>query len=263
MKNSARYMFVSELVCLIFLFVFVSPLVLMVHKAVDNGGIHNFMIVFHFFNLFRNFMTSIMVVGGTELLVGTSTSLAAFAFSKIHFKGKFYIYYVLLTGLMVPVSSLIFPLYQVVKFLHISNTPLALIFPYSALNCCFNLLILKNYYDTLPDEMLDAGRIDGANTWGIFSHIMLPIAKPGLVFVLIQTFLSSWNELQMSMIFINDNEVQPISVIPLRFMETRTPGFTSNILYAALLICLLPIALFYIFASKRLVAGLTSGAVKG
>ena len=263
MRNSKTYNAVSEILCFIFLFLFMFPLALMIFKAFDNGGFHNFVVVFHYFNLFKNLGTSVLVVGGTLLLVGVFTSLAAFAFSKLQFKGKNILYYVLLTGLMIPASSLIFPLYQIVKLFHFNNTPLSLIFPYAALNCCFNLLILKNYYDTLPDELSDAGRIDGANTWGIFRYIMFPIARPGLVFVLIQTFLSAWNELQMAMIFINDNDVQPMSVIPLRFMETRASGFTSNVMYAALVICLLPIAIFYIFASRRLVSGLTSGAVKG
>ena len=94
--------------------------------------------------------------------------------------------------------------------------------------CCFNLMVLTNYYNALPDELIDAAKIDGANKWTTFIQIMLPIAKPGLVFVLIQTFLSAWNELQMAIIFINDTSKQPLSVVPLRFAQTTTgSGFTS------------------------------------
>lgn len=83
-------------------------------------------------------------------------------------------------------------------------------------------------------------------------------------FVLIQTFLSAWNELQMAIIFINDTSKQPLSVVPMRFAQTTTgSGFTINNLFAACIICLLPIAVFYIFASRQLMAGLTAGAVKG
>ncbi|EUB15852.1 ABC transporter, permease protein [Shuttleworthella sp. MSX8B] len=263
MRNSKKYTVISEILCLFFLLLFVYPLVLMIGKAFDNGGIGNFVRVFRFFDLWKNLRTSILTVGGTLLIVGFCTSLAAFSFSKLRFRGKNILYYVFLTGLMIPASSLIFPLYQIVRLFHFNNTPLALIFPYAALNCCFNLLILKNYYDTLPSELMDAGRIDGANTWQIFCLVMQPIARPGLVFVLIQTFLSAWNELQMGMIFITDNDIQPLSVIPLRFLETRSPGFTSNVLYAALVICLVPIGIFYVFASRKLVSGLSAGAVKG
>ncbi len=264
MKNSKMYSIIAEIICVVGLIICVYPLALMLQKSFEIGGFSNYRKVFEYFNLFRNFMTSVFVVGGTLILVGVFCSLAAFAFSKIEFPGSKVLYYVVLTGLMIPTSALIYPLYQIVRGLNINNTPLSLIFPYTTLNCCFNLLILKNYYDALPNSLIDAGEIDGASMWNIFRLIMLPIAKPGLTFVLIQTFLNAWNELQMAMIFINDTELQPLSVVPLRFMQTQSAsGFTVNVMYAALVICLIPIAIFYIFASKSLVSGLTAGAVKG
>jgi ABC-type glycerol-3-phosphate transport system permease component len=206
----------------------------------------------------------VIVVGGTLLIVGIVVSMAAFAFSKLDFPFKNTIYYILLTGMMVPASALVAPIYQIVRKLNLNNTGFSLIFPYATLASCFNLMVLKNYYDALPNELIDSARIDGANKFKIFSSIMMPIAKPGLVFVLMQTFLSSWNELQMAMIFINDTDVQPLSVIPLRFTQTTSSqGFTLPVMYAAMIICLTPIAIFYIFASKALVQGLTAGAVKG
>ena len=95
-------------------------------------------------------------------------------------------------------------------------------------------MVLTNYYNALPDELIDAAKIDGANKWTTFIQIMLPIAKPGLVFVLIQTFLSAWNELQMAIIFINDTSKQPLSVVPLRFAQTTSSsGFTINNLFCS------------------------------
>ena len=125
-------------------------------------------------------------------------------------------------------------------------------------------MVLKNYYDALPNELIEAATIDGASKKNIFIRIMLPIAKPGLAFVLIQTFLSAWNELQMGMIFINDTAKQPLSIVPLRFTQTAgVQGFPLEVMYAALVVCLLPIAIFYIFGSRFLIAGLTQGAIKG
>ncbi len=111
---------------------------------------------------------------------------------------------------------------------------------------------------------MESARIDGAGKGRIFISIMMPIAVPGLAFVLIQTFLSAWNELQMAMIFINDTSLQPISVVPLRFTQTAgVQGFPLEVMYAALVICLSPIAVFYVFGSRFLIAGLTQGAIKG
>lgn len=252
------------MICLAATVIFLFPLMLMLVRSIQGEGLKNYQRVFETINLLPNFITSIIVVFGTLLIVSGVSSMAAFAFSKLEFKGKKTIYYMLLSGMMIPTSALIFPLFQIVKGLELNNTPFSLIFPYATLNCCFNLMVLKNYFDALPNELMDAAKIDGANKWGIFLKIMMPIAIPGMAFVLIQTFLSAWNELQMAMIFINDTSVQPLSVVPLRFTQTAgVQGFPLEVMYAALVVCLAPIAIFYIFGSKFLVAGLTQGAVKG
>ena len=123
-------------------------------------------------------------------------------------------------------------------------------------------MVLKNYFDGLPNELMQAAYIDGAGMWRIFSKIMFPLSVPGLALVLIQTFLLSWNELQMAMTFINNTAVQPISVVPLRFMQASSNSYPIGIMYASLVICLFPIAIFYIVAQKLLVQGLTAGAIK-
>lgn len=264
MKNSLSYRVTTQIICIIMLVIVVFPLGLMLGRSFEINGLENYRKVFEYFNLIPNIVTSIIVVGGTLIVVAIVVSMAAYAFSKLHFPYKRAIYYLLLTGMMIPTSALIFPLYQIVKGLHLNNTGWSLVFPYATASACFNLMVLTNYYHALPDELLDAARIDGANKWKIFCSIMLPIAKPGLVFVLIQTFLTSWNELQMAMIFINDTTKQPLSVVPLRFAQTTTgSGFTINNLFAACIICLLPIAIFYILASRQLMEGLTAGSVKG
>lgn len=95
-------------------------------------------------------------------------------------------------------------------------------------------MVLKNYFDALPNELMESARIDGAGKGRIFISIMMLIAVPGLAFVLIQTFLSAWNELQMAMIFINDTSLQPISVVPLRFTQTAgVQGFPLEVMCGA------------------------------
>lgn len=264
MKNSLSYKIVTQIICISMLIIIVFPLYLMVDKSLDIEGFGNYKKVFEYFNLIPNVVTSIIVVGGTLIVVAIVVSMAAYAFSKLEFPHKKAVYYLLLTGMMIPTSALIFPLYQIMKGLHLNNTGWSLIFPYATASACFNLIVLTNYYNALPNELLDAAKIDGAGKWTTFKQIMLPIAKPGLVFVLIQTFLTAWNELQMAIIFINDSSKQPLSVVPLRFAQSTTgTGFTINNLFASCIICLLPIAIFYVFASRQLMAGITAGAVKG
>ena len=117
---------------------------------------------------------------------------------------------------------------------------------------------------SIPDEMIEAASIDGASKLRCCVTVVMPVAKPGLAVVLMQTFLSCWNEVLMARIFISDTKVQPLSVIPIRFAQTiSSRGFTQEVMYAALVICLAPIVVFYVFAAKSLIAGLTAGAVKG
>lgn len=264
MRNSRTYKICGQTICIIATFLFMFPLALMFIRSFHTSGFGNYMQVFRTINILPNLITSIIVVFGTLLIVAIVTSMSAFAFSKLEFRGKEFFYYMFLTGMMIPTSALIFPLYQIIRKLNLINTPFSLILPYAALNACFNLMILKNFYDALPNELIEAATIDGAGKWKIFTRVMLPIAKPGLAFVLIQTFLSAWNELQMGMIFIADTAKQPLSVVPLRFTQSAgITGFPLEVMYAALVVCLLPIAIFYIFGSRFLIAGLTQGSIKG
>lgn len=264
MRNSRAYRLVSGIICLFSTVLFIFPLVIMIWRSFQNGGLPNYTKVFESYNLLVNFWASIQIVGGTLLLTMFVLSLAAFGFSKLRFPGKKALYYTLLSGMMIPTAAVIFPLFQIVKGLGMLGSSTSVIFPYVTTSCCFNLMILKNYYDTIPNEMMQAAYIDGANKMQIFSKIMMPIAKPGLAVVLMQTFLSAWNELQMAKTFITDPLKQPIAVIPIRFAQTiSNRNFTTEVMYAALVICLVPVIIFYAFAARSLVAGLTSGAVKG
>lgn len=135
---------------------------------------------------------------------------------------------------------------------------------YATASCCFNLMILKNYYDAIPNELIEAASIDGASKLRTCVTVVMPVAKPGLAVVLMQTFLSSWNEVLMARIFISDTTKQPLSVVPIRFAQSVSArGFTVEVMFAALVICLAPIVVFYIFAARSLISGLTAGAVKG
>lgn len=264
MRNSKAYRAVGTLVCLIFTAFFMFPLAIMLVRSFSKGGPSNYAKVFDKYNLWNNFSTSVLVVGLSLVIVALVVSFAAYAFAKLEFRGKKLLYYTLLGGMMVPAAATIYPLYQIVKLLGLVSSPFSLILPYATGSCCFNLMILKNYYDAIPDEMIEAASIDGASKLRCCVTVVMPVAKPGLAVVLMQTFLSCWNEVLMARIFISDTKVQPLSVIPIRFAQTiSSRGFTQEVMYAALVICLVPIVVFYVFAAKSLIAGLTAGAVKG
>jgi len=235
----------------------------MLKRSFDNGGIGNYVKVLNAVNPIRNYLNSIVVVGATLVVVSIVLSLAAYAFSKMRFRGSKVLYFILLTGMMIPTSAMIFPLFQITKKLGMINEFSSLIGPYSAMNALFNLMILKNYYDSLPNELIEAAKIDGSSSFQTFTRVILPLSIPGLALVLIQTFLSAWNELQMGMTFINKPLKQTITVVPLRFAQTMQGSYPIEVTFACLTMTLLPIIIFYVFAQKFLIAGLTAGAIKG
>ena len=264
MRNSRTYRIVGMIVCLLFTAFFMFPLVIMVTRSFARNGVMNYAKVFDKFNLTFNFLTSILVVGSTLVIVAIVVSFAAFAFSKLEIPAKKALYYILLGGMMVPAAATIYPLYTIVKLLGLISSPFSLILPYATASCCFNLMILKNYYDAIPNELIEAASIDGASKLRTCVTVVMPVAKPGLAVVLMQTFLSSWNEVLMARIFISDTTKQPLSVVPIRFAQSVSArGFTVEVMFAALVICLTPIVVFYIFAARSLISGLTAGAVKG
>ena len=264
MRNSRTYRIVGMIVCLLFTAFFMFPLVIMVTRSFARNGFMNYVKVFDKFNLTFNFLTSILVVGSTLIIVAIVVSFAAFAFSKLDIPCKKVLYYILLGGMMVPAAATIYPLYTIVKLLGLISSPFSLILPYATASCCFNLMILKNYYDAIPNELIEAASIDGASKLRTCLTVVMPVAKPGLAVVLMQTFLSSWNEVLMARIFISDTTRQPLSVVPIRFAQSVSArGFTVEVMFAALVICLTPIVVFYIFAARSLISGLTAGAVKG
>lgn len=264
MRTSKTYRIIGVSVCVLATVFFMFPLAIMGTRSFLNGGPGNYLKVFDKYSLGANFLTSLTVVSFSLAIVAAVVSLAAFAFSKLRFPGRKTIYYVLLGGMMVPVAATIYPLFQIVKSLGLISSPLSLVLPYATGSCCFNLMILKNYYDAIPNEMLEAAAIDGAGKLTCCLRVIMPVAKPGLAVVLMQTFLSCWNEVQMARIFISNTKVQPLSVIPIRFAQTiSSRGFTQEVMYAALVICVVPVIIFYVFAARSLISGLTSGAVKG
>ena len=115
MKNSLPYKIITQVICVVLLVILVFPLYLMLEKSLAVSGFGNYAKVFEYFNLIPNVITSIIVVGGTLVVVSIVVSMASYAFSKLEFPHKQAVYYLLLTGMMIPTSALIFPLYQIVR----------------------------------------------------------------------------------------------------------------------------------------------------
>jgi raffinose/stachyose/melibiose transport system permease protein len=239
------------------------PLMIAVRRSLAPNGIENYTIALQKVNIFRNLLNSVMVTGITLLGTITICSLGAFAFSKLNFRGRNILFLFIMMGMMIPTSAMIFPLFQIIKFMKLVNNPLSQTMPYITGSSIFGLLLLKIYFDGLPNEMLESARIDGANSLRIFGQIMLPNTIPGLSILFVNTFTAAWNELQIAITFISKREYLTMAALPVHFAGAERSNTSLGQLFAVIIMCMIPVIVFYISAQKMIVKGMIEGAVKG
>jgi ABC-type glycerol-3-phosphate transport system permease component len=208
-----------------------------------------------------HFMTSVVITTLTVVAVLALATLAGYSFAKLDFPGKQVIYVILLSTLMLPATALILPLFLQMKNLGLLNTRQGLILIYIGVSLPFAMFLMRAFFETLPDELIHAARVDGAGEFKIFWRIMLPLAAPGVATVVVFQFLSTWNEFLLANTLLQNTALLPLQ--PHLFTVTRSQHATDwTLLCAALTMSVLPIVLVYIRMQKRFVAGLTLGATK-
>ena len=210
-----------------------------------------------FWTMLRN---SLIVTLSTTLGVVAASSLAAFVFARMHFRGKELAFNFLTLGLMFPITVAIMPVYLVIRQMHMIDSFAAVILVEIAFGVAGNTLILRGFFLSIPVELQDAASIDGCSTFGFFWRILLPLAKPALAAVAALTMIVSWNDLLTPLVLLNSDSLW---TLPLGTMQFQGQ-YSSDLALTAAFITLsaLPALLFYIFAERQIVAGLTAGALK-
>ena len=224
-------------------------------------------IVSHYRALFatRDFWTpvrnSLIVAGITTLFCVTVGSLAAYALARLEFRGKAIILGFILAVSMFPQISIVSPLYLLLRALRLINTYPGLIMPYMTFAMPLTVWLLVGYFRQLPKDLEEAALVDGASRLVAFGRIILPLAMPGLATTAILTFIYCWNEFLFALSFTLGPERQTVPVAIALFRgEYQVPW--GEIL-AASVVATAPVALIVLLFQRRIVQGLTSGAVKG
>jgi raffinose/stachyose/melibiose transport system permease protein len=188
-------------------------------------------------------------------------SLAAFVFARIEFRGKDLAFNFLTLGLMFPITVAIMPVYLVIRQMHLVDTLLAVILVQTAFGVSGNTLILRGFFLSIPVELQDAASIDGCSAFGFFWRILLPLARPALAAVGALTMIVSWNDFLTPLVLLNSDKLW---TLPLGTMQFQGQYSSDMALTAAFVtLSALPAILFYLFAERQIVAGLTAGALKG
>ncbi len=267
--------FFQYLVLSIITLLVLVPIVIMVFGALKTRGemfVHpytlpipahweNFALILNtpsFWSMLRN---SLVVMLGTTIGVLIVCSLAAFVFTRMQFRGKDFAFNFLTLGLMFPITVAIMPVYLVVRQMHLIDTFLAVILVQIAFSISGNILILRGFFTSIPMELQDAAYIDGCSAFGFFWRILLPLARPALAAIGALTMIVSWNDLLTPLVILNSDTLW---TLPLGTMQFQGQYSSDLALTAAFLtLSALPAIIFYLFAERQIVSGLTAGALKG
>lgn len=213
------------------------------------------------FNMFQSFFNSFMI---SVLAMGIAVVLAvpaSYAIAKYRFVGRKVTLLFMLVTQMLPVSVLLTPMFIMFKKIHVYNTWGAAILADATIGIPFSILILKNYFASIPKALEEAAYIDGCTRMGAFIRVLVPVAKPGVIVCAIFSFLYAWGDLAYGMTFILDQPKRPITAGIFNFMGQY--GTKWSYLTAFAVVSILPVALIFIFMQKYIIAGMTNGAVKG
>ena len=213
------------------------------------------------FNMFRSFANSFLISVGSMLIAVVLAVPASYGIAKYRYRGRKLMLLFFLVTQMLPVSVLLTPMFIMFKGMHVYNTWWSAILADATIGIPFSVLILKNYFASIPKELEEAAYIDGCTRFGAFMRILVPVAKPGIVVCAVFSFLYAWGDLAYGMTFILDQQKRPITAGIFNFMGQY--GTKWSYLSAFAIVTVIPVALIFIFMQKYIIAGMTNGAVKG
>jgi ABC-type glycerol-3-phosphate transport system permease component len=207
-----------------------------------------------------HFLNSLWITSATVVGVVVFATLSGYAFAKLQFPLKNVLYLLLLTTLMMPATALIIPLYLELRTLGLLNTQAGLLVLYISGSAPFSMFLMRAFFETLPDELVEAARVDGASEFAIFARVMLPLARPGIATVVIFQFLQTWNEFLYANTVLQNTGLLPLQ--PVLFTLTGQYATDWPTLTAGLTLSIIPVVVVYVRMQKQFVAGMTLGAVK-
>jgi multiple sugar transport system permease protein/raffinose/stachyose/melibiose transport system permease protein len=239
---------------------FLFPIIVMVQGSLQGEGWGNYSAVFKVPGLWRFFVNTLIITGGTVLLVYIVAMLAAYGFAKLRIIGREFFFWLLLGCLTLPEVALLAPLFVTDLKLGLYNTYWAVILPLAALQVPFAILLIRNYLDGVPHELFEAIRVDGAGVIGVFRFLVIPLTRPIAAAVTIFTLIGAWNDYLMPLVFLQKQSMQTVTLVP-QFFQGEFNDDQTKILASAVLTAL-PEILAYLFLQRHFERGLTAGAIK-
>ncbi|MFD0678867.1 MULTISPECIES: carbohydrate ABC transporter permease [unclassified Paenibacillus] len=208
-------------------------------------------------------LNSIYMTVASTVFVLVLTTLAAYAFGRLEFRGKKLIFTLVLSMLLIPIQAYIVPLFLLVSSLGILNTYSAIVLVAGA--NVTSVFILTSFFKSIPRELEEAARIDGCQEFGIFAKIMLPLSKPALSTVTILMFITNWNNFLWPLIAIRENALKPLTVGIAQFMggANSTAQFQYGTSLAGACMAIIPSIIVFLSLQRYFVEGIANTGIKG
>jgi glucose/mannose transport system permease protein len=208
-----------------------------------------------------NFWNSVMISVPAALISSFIGSLNGYVFAKWRFRYSNLIFMLILFGIFLPYQGILIPLVQMLTFMKLYGSIPGLIFVHCVFGMPITALIFRSYFVTVPRDMLDAARIDGAGFFGIYWWIMLPIAAPAFAVALIWQFTNIWNDFLLGVVVLSNPQLAPMTVAINNI--TGTFSIEWNLQMAAAILAAAPTVLVYLLLGRLFMRGLLAGALKG
>jgi len=211
-------------------------------------------------NIWRGFANTVFISVTATILNVYFAALAGFGFSKYRFRYRNFLFLFVLGTMMIPGQLGIIGFYKVMSMLQLTDTywPLLLQSLYNA----FGIFLMRQFADaSIPDEIIESGRIDGCGEWRIFHRIVLPLMGPAIATLAIFSFIGKWNDFLTPMIILFDNDKQTLPVMIASVKSAFSSDFGAQ--YVGIAISVIPLLVFFAFMSKQIISGVAAGAVKG
>jgi len=224
--------------------------------------------------MWRNYQDAWQIGGFGELLGNSFINLigvvaltlvtcapAGYALSKIRFPGREWLFYAFIFGLTIPIQAIVIPLYQVLFALGLVNSLTGIVLAQVSNGIPFGIFLMRSFFMSVPDELVEAAKMDGATHFQILTKVFLPISTPAIQALVVISALSTWNDFFLPLIILISPEVQTLPLGLVRFAGTYASEY--RLVFSGTVISFLPIILIYILTQRRFTEGLTQGAIKG
>ena len=221
----------------------------------------NYAFVINQGNFFGFFKNSLIYTSVTVAVVVVLSNMAGFAFAKLNYKITKLLHGIFIVGILLTMQSILIPLFLMVSAAGIHNTRWAVLIPYIALGLPMGVYLCTDFQKSIPDELLEAARIDGASFISIFSRVVLPMCAPVSVTLAIITFTGNWNEFILMSLMTSSEKLKAIPYMVGRYAGAL--GSDYGKLFTSLTVALIPILIFYSIFRNQNTKGVAAGAVKG